>query len=94
MVRGFVPQLRSTMSPEERTVGAYLRGNEHLFNSLVDLIESRIRGRATLPVPSDPLQCKAILDRDSELRWLLSRLEFVYHSPVAQPADDRSEQLG
>jgi len=92
MVREMVPRHRRTLSEEERIVGVHLRGNDALFNGLKSMIESRIGGRAHLPVPSDPLICKSMLERDNELRWLLSRLEAIHSSPVAEPVEDTREQ--
>jgi hypothetical protein len=92
VVREMIPRHRVTLTPEEQTVGIYLRGNKDLYESLRDLIESRIGGRANLSVPSNPIDCKAILDRDHELRWLLNRLAFIYSAPVAQPTDSDGEQ--
>ncbi len=94
MVRNMVPRLRNSLSDPERRVGIHLRGNEDLFHGLRDLIESRIGVRVNLPVPSDPIQCKAFLERDRELLWLLSRLELIFSSPVAQSADNSDEQPG
>lgn len=88
MVRNLIPALRRNLSPHETALSLHLRNNAPLYEALTGLIESRISGRASLPVPSDPIICKAVLERDNELRWLLSRLEFVYRSPFAQPEDD------
>lgn len=88
MVRNLMPFLRRNLSDHEQALLLHLRGNEPLFDALKGLIESRIGVRASASVPSDPIQCKAILERDSELRWLLARLEFIYRSPFAQPTDE------
>lgn len=85
---------RRTLSKDERQVAAFLRGNEDLFSGLKAIIRSRIEGRASLPVPSTPQECVISMARDRELRWLLSRLEAVYHSPINEPADSASEQPG
>ena len=87
MVRNMVPKFRNRLDIDEMELGIYLRGNEPLYESLILVIRHRIEGRANLKVPSDPLMCKAILDRDSELQWLLSRLELVYHSSPVQEAE-------
>lgn len=85
MVRDlFATRHRFAMTPDEMDLAVSLRGNIPLYEALTNIVQSRITGRASLPVPSDPTDCKAILDRDHELRWLLSRLEFVYRSPVNQ----------
>lgn len=93
IVRDLIPRFRYRLSHDEQQLGIYLRGNKDLFESLTGLIQSRIGGRASLPVPSDPIVCKAMLERDRELQWLLSRLEFVYKSPVSEPAEaEQGEQ--
>lgn len=76
------------MSPDEMDLGVYLRGNEALYTALRSLISSRIEGRAMIPVPTDPVDCKVSLSRDSELRWLLGRLDFVYHSQLPEAQQD------
>ena len=91
MLQEAFPKLRVSLTPEERELGIYLRGNDGLLASLRKLFESRIGRRASQPVPSDPLMCKAFMERDAELRFIMNRLEFVHISPVAQPAED-SEQ--
>lgn len=83
MVRGLIPTYRDRTTTDERTVGVYLRGNQDLLLGLSGIIKSRIEGRAKVPEPSDPVQCKAMLARDRELQWLLAKLEFIYTSPVA-----------
>jgi hypothetical protein len=87
-VRGRIAALRNPLSTDELNLAAHLRGNELLYTALTRLIESRIRGRAKLPVPSDPLVCKSMLERDNECRWLLSRLDTSYHALVSNPADE------
>jgi len=88
-VRKMIPKWRTgELSVQEQALAPHLRGNAPLYESLVGLVDSRIRGRASVPVPSDPLMCKAMLERDNELRWLLSRLDTVYRSPVSQPDTD------
>lgn len=92
MVRDMIPFMRARMSGEEMDLAIYLRGNEPLYNSLVSVIRAKIEGRARLPEPSDPLECKSRMARDHELRWLLNRLEFIHRAPVLQPVDSRDEQ--
>ena len=87
-VRKRIAVWRNPLGADEMELAPHLRGNELLYNALTRLIESRIRGRAKLPVPSDPLACKSMLERDNELRWLLSRLEVTYRAPVSHPADE------
>lgn len=86
-VRQRITAWRNPLSHDELNLAPHLRGNELLYSALTRLIESRIGGRAKLPVPSDPVTCKSMLDRDNELRWLLSRLDALYHAPVSHPAD-------
>jgi len=84
---------RARLTEEERDLAIHLRGNERLHNALSNLVRSRIRGRETLPVPSDPMLCKSLLERNTELRWFLGRLERLYQSPANEGADnDRGEQ--
>ena len=92
-VRDLIPQWRKHLSKEDARLAVYLRGNTDLWEALQALIHTRISGRASVPVPSDPIVCKAMLERDRELQWLLSRLEFVYRSAVSQPEqqDDREQ---
>ena len=92
MVRSMAPFLRVNLTASETQIGIYLRGNSDLFEGLKGLIESRRQGRANLPVPSNPVDCKVSMAMDRELRWLLSRLEFIHKSPAAQPAEKDSEQ--
>ena len=87
MVREMIPHLRGTLPQEELDLSVHLRSNEKLYDALTELIRSRIRGRENLPVPSDPLACKSIMERQSELRWLLSRLEHLYRLPMNQGVD-------
>ena len=92
-VRKLIPTWRGgELTKDELELGIHLRGNDSLNSALIGIINSRIGGRAAMAVPSDPILCKAILDRDNELRWLLSRLDFVYRSPVSQPEPEDGEQ--
>jgi hypothetical protein len=91
-VRGLGVKQRSRISEIDEALGVYLRGNEPLFKALSDMLNARIEGRAKLPEPSDPLQCKSILARDREVQAILGRLNYVYRSPVSQPVEDDSEQ--
>ncbi len=92
MVRGMVPGIRYRFTKEEVSLAVHLRGNEKLHDSLQELIKSRIAGRAIVPEPSDPVQCKSMLARDRELQWLLGRLKMLYSSPVAVPTERDDEQ--
>jgi len=92
LVRQLIPRYRYAMNPEEAALAVHLRGNEALFETLKGLVQSRMAGRAGLPEPTDPLVCKSMLARDRELQWFLSRLEFIYHSPVNPPAEEEREQ--
>jgi hypothetical protein len=91
MVRGMVPFSRHELTADEADVAVYLRKHNALYEGLKAVIEARIGVRATLPVPSDPILCKAMLDRDSELRWLIGHLDYIRRFPAAQPVDDHSE---
>jgi len=82
------------LSPEERDLAIHLRTNHLLYESLMRFIGAKIEGRAKLPVPSDPLKSHTRLVADSELRWLMSRLEHIYRSPDESPANDGGEQPG
>ena len=74
--------LNRQMSKEEASLAVQLRGNDALMKSLRELIELRIRQRASVAEPHDPVACKSIIARDRELQWFLGRLEFIYRSPV------------
>lgn len=88
MVREWLPTMRYRMSPEEASLGIYLRGNTPLMQALCALLQARISGRAKAQEPSDPMECKSMIARDREIQWLLGRLDFIYHSPVNPPGDD------
>ena len=92
IVREMIPRVRYTISREEADLGVHLRGNTALYNSLLALINARLRGRASVPEPTDPAACKSIVARDRELLWLLGRLEFIFTSPVNSPAEVEREQ--
>jgi hypothetical protein len=79
------------LTQEEADLGPHLRGNQKLYDALVNVVRARLSGRESQPVPSDPLDCRAVMERNHELRWLLARLDAVYRSPVNQPADDREQ---
>lgn len=81
MVRELFPTVRQPFTVEEIAVAEHLRGNERLYQALTGLVRSRIAGRELLPVPSDPLMCKSLMERDRECRWFLARLEAIYRSP-------------
>lgn len=87
MVREMFPRFRTALSEEDRDLAVHLRGNERLYNALTAILRSRIQGRDQLPVPSDPLTCKSILERNNELRWMLSKLEYLYRSPANAGTD-------
>ena len=91
LVREMIPQWRQRLTKDEASLAIYLRGNEDMWKALQAIIQSRITGRASVPVPSDPIVCKAMLERDRELQWLLSRLDFVYRSSASQPEPDDRE---
>lgn len=87
-VRGMIGLKRTSVNPLEQRLAIHIRGNVALYESLTALIQSRIDGRAGLPEPAEPLVAKSMIARDRELQWLLSRLDFVYRSPVAQAQDN------
>jgi hypothetical protein len=70
----------------------YLRGNQPLLDALKNIAKERIRGRELSPIPTDPVVCMAMLARDKELRWFISRLEHIYNSPVAGSNERDGEQ--
>lgn len=83
MVRQLIPQWRqSVLSPTEMDLAVDLRGNERLYNALTTIVQSRITGRASLPVPSNPDDCRAFLERDRECQWMINRFALVYRSAV------------
>jgi len=88
MVREAFPFFRDRLSPDEHTLAIFLRGNRELYDALVTVIKVRVEGRAKAPVPSNPIDCLASMSRDRELRWLLSRLEAIVHSPADNLAQD------
>lgn len=92
VVREFVPYSRYSLSNEELRLRVHLRGNKELFEALTALVMTRIKGRANMPVPSDPVLCMASMAMDKELNWFLARLGYVYRSPVSEPAKDSGEQ--
>src|SRR5262245_34491587 len=90
LVREAIPFWRKTLTKDEAELAPFIRGNKPLYEALAKYINARITGRAALSVPNDPVMCKAILDRDHELRWLLGRLDYIYRSPVATAEGDQS----
>ena len=87
MVRGMFPSFRHSLSPDEQTLAIFLRGNRELFEALVNVIKVRTEGRAKVPLPNNPMECMVSMARDKELRWLLSRLEAIHHSPADSAQD-------
>lgn len=83
MVREMVPKWKYRLTVSEASLGLHLRGNTELLEALSNLITERIRSREVKEIPSDPVDCKTTMARDKELRWIISRFEYVYHSPVA-----------
>lgn len=93
ILRELMPQSRQVMSGDERMVATYLRGNDNLLQGLKGILESRLEGRASLPTPSDPLECMRRIAMDKELRWVLAKLEFIFRSPVSEASEiDDGEQ--
>lgn len=91
MLRSILPSRVLTLAPHEEDLGTHLRGNEPLYEAIVGMLEARIDHRASLPVPPEPIDCRASMERDHELRILLNRIEYIYHSPVV-PIHDDGEQ--
>ena len=87
MVRGMFPAFRNSLSADEQTLAIFLRGNRELYDALVNVIKVRTEGRAKVPLPSNPMDCVVSMARDRELRWLLSRLEAIMHSPADSAQD-------
>lgn len=92
MVRDLIPRMRVMLTPEESALAPHIRGNEPLLKALNALILARIEGRAHVPVPTDPVECKCLMAMDRELRWVLNRLDFVYRSPVNPEAHVNAER--
>jgi hypothetical protein len=82
LVRSMKPRWRYTLSDTEQALSIHLRSNDALLSALSDLVTERIRGREASPVPNDPVTCKVTMAMDKELRWLISRLEYVHQSPT------------
>ena len=86
-VREMMPKIRHRLTVREYELAIHLRGNSALLETLKNLIQERIKGREQKPVPSDPILCMATMLRDKELRWLISRLEYIHDSPVIAPIE-------
>jgi hypothetical protein len=82
------PRPLIVLTQEEADLGPHLRGNQKLYDALVNVVRARLSTRENQPVPADPLDCRAVMERNHELRWLLARLDAVYRSQVNQTADD------
>lgn len=92
MLGELMPQFRNRLTANEQRIGIHLRGNQDLYEGLRELIESRIKGRAKLPEPRDPVVCKSMVARDRELQVILSTLEFIYKSPAVQLAEEEESE--
>jgi hypothetical protein len=92
MVREMMPTFQHRLSADEQTLAIFLRGNKDLYEALVNVIKIRTEGRAKVSLPSNPVDCMVSMARDKELRWLLSRLEAILHSPADSTQD--GEQPG
>ena len=79
---------RQVLLPHELDLAAHLRGNTPLYEALNNFLNARIGVRDSQPVPADPIECRAVMERQHELRWLISRLDLVYRSPINSAADD------
>ena len=82
---------RIVLTPQEESLAAHLRGNTPLQEAINEFINARLRVRDTQPVPTDPMDCRATLERQAELRWLLARLDLLYRSPVNPAAQEDGE---
>ena len=91
LVLSMLPPARVVLAPAEQAIAPYLRGTTPLLESLKLFLNARVSGRASQPVPSDPIDCRASLERDHEVRWLITRLDFIYRSPVNPPAGEDGE---
>lgn len=91
MVLAMLPGVRVVLTPPEEAFAPYIRGNAPLYEALTTFVNARLNARASQPVPPEPIDCRASMERDHELRWLLSRLDFIYRSPVHTPAADENE---
>lgn len=78
------PALRRRMSKVDESVAVHLRGNDKLYAALRDLLTTRLEARSSMGEPRDPNDCKSIVARNSEIQWLLTRLESIYRSPLNQ----------
>ena len=74
--------------PNELDLAAHIRGNTPLYEAIRYFLSARLDARAAMPVPPEPIDCRAILERNAEVRQILARLDTVYRSPVNQPAED------
>ena len=74
--------------PNEMDLAAHLRGNTPLYEAMKHFLVARLDARSAMPVPPEPIDCRAILERNAEVRQVLARLDIIYRSPVSQPADD------
>ena len=83
---------RQVLLPHEQDLAVLLRGNAPLFEAIVDFLNARLASRDVQPVPTEPVDCRAIMERQHEVRWLLSRLDLIYRSPVNSAANDDGEQ--
>ena len=93
MVRRWIPHMRSLMTREEMDLVPHLRGNAALHSAIQSFIMARIAARDALAVPADPIACKSVMERNNELRWLSSRLEYIFRSPVVdRMGSDNGEQ--
>ena len=92
MVREMFPHIRGRMTAEEADLAVHLRGNDRLHAALQSLIRSRIAAREAMSVPADPIVCKVIMERNSELRWLSVKIGQLFRSPANQPSEHEGEQ--
>lgn len=90
-VRQLTAKFRWRLNPAETELARFLRGNAPLHEALKAFLQERLKGRANVPEPSTPDECKSIVARDREVQWVINRLEFLFKSPVSTPADVEGE---
>lgn len=86
-VRHLLPTLKHSMTPLEMDLAVLLRNDPKLYEAVTAMIQARIAARAEVPAPDEPIRCKAMMERDRELQWLLKRLEYLYRAPLQEQTD-------
>ena len=91
-IAAFSGTTAAPLLPNELDLAAHLRGNTPLYEAMRTFLTARLDARAAMPVPPEPVDCRAVLERNAEVRQVLARLDIIFRSPVNQPADDDGEQ--